>query len=174
MIVIRNPEWFKAKYAMWSRFVYRFVFSKAERILTVSNFSRNEINKCYPKYKGEINVVSEGWQHIVRINKDGDIDPEYILKKYGLIKNKYIFSNYQKVPYKNFQWIVETAKNNEEMLFAITGWRNSKVHVDQKEELPSNVKMLGYISDIELKILIQNCYSFVFPSLSEGFGLPPI
>jgi glycosyltransferase involved in cell wall biosynthesis len=39
---------------------------------------------------------------------------------------------------------------------------------------PSKVIFTGYVSDEELSILYSNCKSFVFPSLHEGFGLPPL
>jgi len=38
--------------------------------------------------------------------------------------------------------------------------------------LSNNVQMLGYVPDEELAWLYRNCFSFVYPSLYEGFGLP--
>ena len=41
------------------------------------------------------------------------------------------------------------------------------------KELP-NVKLLGYVSDGQVKWLMQNCKAFIFPSYYEGFGIPPL
>lgn len=40
--------------------------------------------------------------------------------------------------------------------------------------LPSNIRWLGYVSDDDLKALYRSASCFIFPSLYEGFGLPPI
>jgi glycosyltransferase involved in cell wall biosynthesis len=41
-------------------------------------------------------------------------------------------------------------------------------------ERPENVHLLGFISDEDACALIKNCRAFLFPSLYEGFGLPPL
>ncbi len=41
-------------------------------------------------------------------------------------------------------------------------------------DLPQNVILLGFISDEDACALMKNCRAFVFPSLYEGFGLPPL
>ena len=40
--------------------------------------------------------------------------------------------------------------------------------------LPVNVILIGYVSDEELVYLYKNAFLFVYPSLYEGFGLPPL
>ena len=42
------------------------------------------------------------------------------------------------------------------------------------EVIPENVYMLGYITDEDACSLMKNCRAFIFPSLYEGFGLPPL
>ncbi|WP_026662310.1 glycosyltransferase family 4 protein [Butyrivibrio proteoclasticus] len=170
MLVMRYPDWYRKKYYFWMKFVYHCVFKNAKKIFTVSEFSKGEIEYFYPKYNGEILVISEGWQHITKTIKDEDC----VLEKYGLKKNTYYFSNYQLAPYKNFKWIVEMAKYNSLSQFVVTGWKNMRVHTEQEIDMPDNVRLLGYVSDEDLSVLIKNCKAFLFPSLYEGFGLPPI
>ena len=38
----------------------------------------------------------------------------------------------------------------------------------------SNVKLLGYVTDGQVKTLMKNCRAFIFPSYYEGFGIPPL
>ena len=40
--------------------------------------------------------------------------------------------------------------------------------------IPSNVIFTGYISDEQIKTLMRNCKAFIYPSLYDGFGLPPL
>ena len=59
------------------------------------------------------------------------------------------------------------------MLFGFRGYEES---IDKKyiesHNLSDRIISLGYISDKEKKTLYENCSVFVFPSLSEGFGIP--
>lgn len=175
MMAITNPEWFSKTYVMWLKIVYFFIFRKAERIFTVSEYSKKQLLQCYPKYNNGIVLISEGWEHVLRrMNRENPIEEEKVLSKYGLEKGRFIFSNYQKAAYKNSGWIIEEAKRKKNEIFAVTGWYNSKIHNEKHEEESSNVKVLGYISDNELGILMRNCKAFVFPSFKEGFGLPPL
>ena len=50
-------------------------------------------------------------------------------------------------------------------------WERFKRFVE-KEKAAKWVKMLGYVDDLELKTIYKNAAAFVFPTLSEGFGLP--
>ena len=49
------------------------------------------------------------------------------------------------------------------------------LHQDiEKLKTLSNVLLLGYVSDQQVKYLMKNCRAFVFPSYYEGFGIPPL
>lgn len=171
MLVLKYPKWFGRLYWIWSKLLYFNISFRANMVLTVSEFSKNEIRYFLPKLKSDITIISEGWQHMSNIEK---IETN-ILDKNGLVENGYIFANYQLAPYKNFNWILETAKRNPNMIFVITGWHNKKTHKNQKKsQLPRNIRILGYVSDEELCDLIRHCRFFVFPSFCEGFGLPPL
>jgi glycosyltransferase involved in cell wall biosynthesis len=55
------------------------------------------------------------------------------------------------------------------------GWRTEYLQsMIRAHGIQDNVYLLGYVSDEELQWLYQNCYAFVYPSLFEGFGLPPL
>ena len=56
----------------------------------------------------------------------------------------------------------------------IAGGGNSRVFADAGLEPPPGVRLLGRVSDGELRTLYTHAAAFVFPSLTEGFGLPPL
>ena len=120
-------------------------------------------------------MISEGWEHVLRrMNCSNEQEEQEVLHKYGLKKGKYIFSNYQKAAYKNFKWILEESLENKNEVFVVTGWHNSKIHSENLELDSDNVRVLGYVSDVDLGVLMRNCKAFVFPSFQEGFGIPPL
>ena len=53
------------------------------------------------------------------------------------------------------------------------GWKSQDV-VTQIERLSAHVKVVGYTSNADLRALYSSCRAFVYPSIYEGFGLPPL
>jgi glycosyltransferase involved in cell wall biosynthesis len=62
------------------------------------------------------------------------------------------------------------------VLVGVSGWRNSDIFqaASQQPELRSRIKFTGYVPDADLSALYSGAIAFVYPSLYEGFGLPPL
>lgn len=164
-----HPEFFSFKFRLWYRFLMKNITKKAKVILTVSEFSKREIEKYYPKARGKVVVAPNAWQHFER-----GVSSDETLQKYGLERGKYFFAMSSLEPNKNLKWIVESARRNPSEIFAVAGGINKKVFSDVKEELPANVRLLGYVEDEEARALMKDCRAFLFVTFYEGFGLPPL
>lgn len=170
MKVKAHPEYFSKKFKLWYEFLFANEIRRSKKIITVSEFSKHEIIKYYHVDESKIVVIPNAWQHYDRISYD-----ENTLIKYGLKKDQYFFAMGSMEPNKNFKWIAETAKNMPEDVFAIAGSINEKVFSDGMGfDKPDNMKLLGYVSDSEAKTLMRDCKAFLFPSIYEGFGIPPL
>lgn len=164
-----NSQWFTKKVILWYSFIYWFCCKMAKKIFTVSNFSKNELQRIYRIPDNRIDVIGAGWQHINEISS-----AEESLGKFNLQKKRFFFSLGTKAPHKNMQWILEYAAKHPNEQFAISGSTYGKIFGKlQLKELP-NVHFLGYLSDSEVKTLMRNCKAFLFPSFYEGFGIPPL
>ncbi len=164
-----HPEFFSFGFRLWYRILIKNIAKKAEAIITVSEFSKREIEKYYPAAKGKIHIVKNAWQHFGK-----GVSCDETLHKYGLERGNYFFAMSSLEPNKNLKWIVESAKRNPSEMFAVAGGINKKVFSGVKEELPGNVRLLGYVSDEEAKSLMADCKAFLFVTFYEGFGLPPL
>lgn len=170
MKIKAHPEYFSKKFLLWYNLLFYNAIKRAKKIITVSEFSKKEIIKYYHVSSEKIVVIPNAWQHYERVKYD-----EKTLEKNNLDKYSYFFAMGSIEPNKNFKWIAETAKNMPNQLFAIAGSINEKVFIDGLSfKLPSNIKLLGYISDEEAKTLMRDCKAFLFPSYYEGFGIPPL
>lgn len=151
--------------------VKRIVKNKKCHIITLTNDSKNEIKKYYNVSDERISLVSCGWEHMKSIELD-----EGIFEAIPEIKDKdYFFSLGSKYRHKNFQWVLATARKNPKYYFVITGTDSfSNNSDDLLMKKPDNVIYTGYISDGEIKALMQKCKALIQPSLYEGFGLPPL
>jgi glycosyltransferase involved in cell wall biosynthesis len=78
--------------------------------------------------------------------------------------------------HKNFGLVVEALGKLENPPFdiAIAGGANARVFGNSGILNSPNIKWLGYVSDEELRALYESAMCFVFPSIYEGFGIPPL
>lgn len=170
MKIKATPQFFSTRFLLWYRLLFFNATKRAKKIITVSNFSKNEIVKYYRVDEQRIIVAPNGWQHFARINYD-----ENTLAKYGLKKKSYYFAMSSLEPNKNFKWIADQAVKNGSNLYVIAGSINEKVFSEGLGfKCPNNMKLIGYISDEEAKTLMRDCKAFLFPSIYEGFGIPPL
>lgn len=167
--VARNPQWFTKKLVLWYGLIHWSCALWAKKILTVSNFSKKEIQDIFKISDSRIENIGSGWQHIERIPLCDDT-----LERFNLKEKSFYFSLGTQAPHKNMRWVYQCAKNNPNELFLLSGSTYHKVFKKTTEELPNNVRYLGYLSDADVKTLMKNCKAFIFPSLYEGFGLPPL
>ena len=165
-----NKKFFSKKFTLWYNFVFSLIINRIKNILTVSEFSKNEICRVYNKQFKNITITYNGWQHMEKIEESG-----VALEKYGLQKNNYYFTMSSLAPNKNLRWAALAARNNPKEIFAVSGAVNKKVFGDTFDfKVPENLKFLGYVSDKEAKSLMRNCKAFLFPTFYEGFGIPPL
>lgn len=170
-----NPLFFTSKRdrisALWHRLNYWCVAHSSMKLITVSEFSKAEIMKYYRINPERITVVYNAWQHMNRIHAAQDTFERYPKLK----KVEYYFSMSTLAANKNFRWILYAAKNNPEKQFAIAGGGKLKgaAEAEGLVNLP-NIHFLGYVSDEDAKTLMHNCKAFLFPTLYEGFGIPPL
>ena len=164
-----NPSFFNWKFRLVYRVFYNIFSRRAKCVLTVSDFSKREIERYYPAAKGKVEVVPNAWQHIERIEPDLSV-----LDRSSLKPGSYFFAMSSLAPNKNLRWIVETARLNPSETFAVAGGINGKVFGEHEIPRADNVKYLGYVSDGEAKALMANCKCFLYPTFYEGFGIPPM
>jgi glycosyltransferase involved in cell wall biosynthesis len=150
------------------RIMYRIIILRAKKIITVSNFSKNQISAKFRR--NDIEVIYSSWDHFKAITPDYSIFDDF-----PVLSKPYYFSLGSLSKRKNIKWIVEYALKNPETLFAISGAHLPTVQVDElKNAKLSNIILLGYLSDSKVKALMENCKGFLLPSYYEGFGLTPL
>lgn len=156
--------------SLWHRLNYWVIARGKKPIISVSEFSKNQISKVYKIDRKRITVIGNGWQHYQRITEDDSIQNQYRQLQAG----GYYFSLGSLEERKNFKWVMEVARRTPDELFVIAGGKvkNVKDKIDFTS-LP-NVLFVGYITDGKAKWLMKNCKAFLFPSIFEGFGIPPL
>lgn len=170
---VANPQFFaKSKIDTLFHSRYRIkaaICKNAKKIIVSSDFTKSELEKYFACDSGKIETVYLGWQHYL------DIVEEDCLEKYNLKKNEYFFAMSNLAPTKNFKWVLDEAKKHPEEIFVIAGSCKPEIFGDTySPERLKAINYLGYVSDGEAKALMKNSKAFLYPSLYEGFGIPPL
>lgn len=156
----------------YCQFSYRNIAGNAKLVLTVSDFSKNEIKNIYKVPDEKIKVIPNGWDHFKNVAAD-----EKIFERFSsLKKGDFFFTLGSLSMRKNLKWIASYAQKHPDETFAVSGKAISGLVPPELESLKKlkNVILLGYVTDGEVKALMQSCKAFVFPSYYEGFGIPPL
>lgn len=155
---------------IWKRLLCNIASKKAEKVLTVSYYSKEKLNSILGIPKDKITVISNAWQHYNRVEKDDTIFERLPYAKDG----EYYFAMSSLSPQKNFIWIMEVAKRNPQCQFVITGKAEGFTHLGADDLKTDNLHFTGYLKDGEIKSLMQHCKAFIHPAIYEGFGIPPL
>jgi glycosyltransferase involved in cell wall biosynthesis len=168
--VFAAPSGYSCTYRTWYKFMYRVLCLSATRILTVSNFSKHELVRWCRSKPDKISVIYLGSEHARSATAD-----DSILRRHNLTRYGYLLAVSSKNPNKNFSALIACLDHLPVpgIEVVIAGKTLNKVFSKTSLER-STVKDLGYVTDQELRSLYENAGCFVFPSLYEGFGLPPL
>lgn len=143
----------------------------SEKIITVSQFSKDKIIKFFHVAEERIAVIPNGWEHIKRIKEDQSIFEKF----QNIQKGHYFFTLGSLARHKNHKLIIYIAERNPHSQFVIAGGIDPEIfYEDCPKSNTDNVVFVGKITDGEIKALYSNCKAFLFPSLYEGFGIPPL
>ena len=155
----------------WKRLLFVIAKYTATRILTVSEYSKVKLNEILGIPKDKITVVFNAWQHFESIVPDDGI---FCKMPNEIRKGNYFFSLSSLTPQKNFIWIMEVAKRNQDLQFVVTGKAEGFTKLGVDDLKLKNIHFTGYLSDGEIKALMQHCRAFIHPAIYEGFGIPPL
>lgn len=161
------PSNFRKVFTIWYDIMYKNAIRRADKLITISRFSESEIKKYY-KTEREFFFIENAWQHYNRISEDASLERFHL-------KDDFFFSLSSLKPSKNLKWIAELALRNPDVDFLVAGGINKDVFSkDLGFSTPENLLFIGYVSDEEAKALMKKCRGFLFPTLYEGFGIPPL
>ncbi|EJV57860.1 hypothetical protein IEO_04868 [Bacillus wiedmannii] len=169
--VYSRPTGYSKNFVRWYKLLYSCTSKFSKRIMTVSNFSKDDLIKYLPNLKNKITVSHIAVDHMDNVGFDDSVLSENELKE-----KQYLLAVSSMHPNKNFDLIIKTleemANFNEQIVIA--GGQNSKVFSNTFVKKNPNVKFVGYVTDEQLKSLYSKARAFIFPSHYEGFGLPPL
>lgn len=152
---------------------------RAAAIIAVSENTKKDIVELFPKAAEKVKVVYPGRPNYGKVTNMSEL--ERVKRKYN-IYGQYILSVGTLEPRKNiirllkaFEMVSKVDKNLKLVLTGSKGWMYGDIFKQISSlEAKSRIILTGYVNDDELPCLYSGAKLFVYPSLYEGFGLPPL
>lgn len=165
-----------------ARFFIRKALNVSDKVITVSEFTKSELVKKFNVPVSKIDVIHLGVD-FTRFNSHIKID-EDTLKKYNISKPYLLYLGNIK-PHKNLLRLIQSFEKlgytNYELIIAGEKDRFIKRHKEfyqiyqnLSRSIKECIKFTGFVDDIDLPKIISGSRLMIFPSLYEGFGLPPL
>ena len=168
--VFRRPDFFNWRYLTIHRTLDRLLARRAT-IATVSDFSRRELAAVLDLSAAAIPVFPNSAEHFAATTPDFTI-----LDRLGLTSHRYFLSVGSMNRNKNISLAIEAARRLQrpDVPLVVVGGDNSKVFHGNATVADAGLILAGRLSDSEIAALYARALAFVFPSLYEGFGVPPL
>ncbi len=177
-----RPKWKSTLSFHWKR----RKLQQAEHVIAVSEATKHDIERLYRIPENHITVIYNALDE--RLSKaSSPLDPKSVLERYQ-IQDPFLLYAGNIRPHKNITRLIEAfavargeLKDHPQygkLKLLIIGDELAKHQALRRAvvigRVQSDVRFLGFVPYDILKIFYQTAVAFVFPSLYEGFGLPPL
>ena len=154
---------------------------KSDHIITVSNHAKNDIMQMYGIEEKKITVTYNAVSNqFTKLEKSNHEIKETFQRKYNL-SGEFILSVGNLQPRKNIPrliksfalWKNETNSNMKLVIVGKKAWMYDEI-LEVASGYSNDIIFTGYVEEIELIYLYNLASFFVYPSIYEGFGIPPL
>ena len=180
------PETFTRRGSWQLRLTVRRTARLAARILTVSEFSRQDLLRTYGLPEERVVVTWNGVDSRFQPTPEPG-EAERLASRYGL-REGYLLAVGSLQPRKNLPRLIRAyacLRRNQPQLtcpLVIAGrelWLTGEIYRELERELAGerwrdDIIFTGYVPDEDLPALYRQARLLIYPSLFEGFGLPPV
>jgi glycosyltransferase involved in cell wall biosynthesis len=145
---------------------------RSARIATVSQASARQIARYLPVRVEDIAVLPNGHEHALRWDA-AHAQPALLSAPAGRQERHFVLALGSRAHHKNLKLLFDTARGLDEIgVDIVIAGGDAGIFAPGALETGPNVRVIGRVSDHDLAYLLERALCLVFPSWTEGFGLP--
>lgn len=179
LIPLDHAEWFNQRFSAWYRWLMPKLAARVQHFIAVSEFTKQRMIEKLGIAANRITVIPNGVDSHFQPCTPDRISS--VRKRLGIASPNYLLSLGSLEPRKNIGRLLQAWEQLAPSLppdvqLVVAGAQGaSLVFAGVKfDRLPPRVHFTGYVDQAELPVLYSGALAFVYPSLYEGFGLPPL
>lgn len=140
-------------------------------LMTVSDFARHELADLGVAPVNRIHVVHNGVDHIEQVTPE-----DVVLDRLGVTSRGYALALSNLLKHKNIPVLLRAFARPEmaDLKLVLVGQASREDFAAAGHPAPDNVIFPGYVTDGEMRSLAEQALAVCTPSLTEGFGMPPV
>jgi glycosyltransferase involved in cell wall biosynthesis len=179
----RMPETFTRRGSFQLKLTVRRTAKKAARIATVSEYSRQDLLNIYNLPPEKVAVTYNGVESGFTPRPSTPNEAEEVRRRFGVSRD-FLLAVGSLQPRKNLVRLIQayarlrSERKDFSPQLVIVGrklWLANEIFDEVKRQRwADDVILTGYVADEDLPALYRAARAFVYPSLFEGFGLPPL
>lgn len=176
------PQYLPNRVALtYARTSMAMASKRATRVLTVSETSKHDIIRFFGTDPAKIDVIYNAFDERFGVEPNEE-DVVRVRERYQLHDEFVLYAGNVK-PHKNLDRLIDAfqlvrQRGLDHLKLVMIGDDISKYaslrRAVHKYQLHNHVRFLGYLPEETLAVMYRLAGVFVFPSLYEGFGLPPL
>ena len=168
---VAHPEWFRLREGARRRWLTGQSARRAAAVVTISQFSRNELIERLGIDAAKIHVIPPGIDPSSRSSQPSALSPANVLFVGSIFNRRHVIDL--------IRAFAPIARAHPDALLDIVGDNRSYPHEDLRqtiagEQLATQVRWHEYVSDEQLAALYADARAFAFLSEYEGLGLTPL
>ena len=177
--VLHYPEYQSFLRNLRQRVMWFSDVKTSDCIVCISKYTADDLLKHY-KPKCEVKVI----HNPIFVGENEYMAYEALEEKYQIKEKKFFYTITGTNPHKNVETIIELMKlisvdselSDYKLLISGSVNDHAKKLIEQinKSGLENRIIITGFVSNEERNTLLKECACFLYPSLFEGFGMPPI
>jgi glycosyltransferase involved in cell wall biosynthesis len=178
--VAEKYDW---KRMFYGRVIVRRLARRQDRIIAISEYTAADIVKFFGLPRERITVIHNGLDHERFHLGSQENARSGAADRFGLNRPFFLYVSRLEHPGKNhvrlvsaFEEFKAATQSNWQLALAGGDWHGAEVihQAIRKSQFANDIRCLGFVPDEQLPDLYRAADVFVYPSLHEGFGLPPI
>ena len=174
------PEYHPFHEIAYSKLCWWLDVHFSKHIVAISDWVREDIIKRYHISEDKITTI---YNPIV-VKKETVVSFEELQKKYNIEDKNFYYTLAQMIPHKNLDTLIKVMEciKKEQidlpgklLISGVNSAARQKVEqIIRDKGLENEVILTGFVENEERNALYKHCRAFLFPSVFEGFGMPPI
>lgn len=174
------PQNFSSKKMIWLKINWKNVFRHSEKIIAISEYTKQDIIERFNIDESRISVIFDP----IAINKNEISEFDSVSKKFGIENKNFYYTVSSMGKNKNLVTLLDMMallkkRGYTDKKLVISGIGTGKsveqfLKVAKEKNITECVILTGFVDNAIRNALYKACDVFLFPSIFEGFGMPPI